>query len=170
MVEEEKAEKNICSLMAKLQVKNPTSQGAYGDTTSLKSGGFSNPWPDATKENVSPSHRRGNRPVPPMLRAVVEEGDTKDYLGKLRPENHLVPIKSYESMNYRELILGMAGVHAHLQQHNRVTYGYEQHCLFVKRKSVSFLYANSASVLYDRQVTDKVISGEFSDYRVAMPL
>lgn len=76
----------------------------------------------------------------------------------------LVPVKSYELMNYRELVLGMAGVHAHLLQCGRPVYGYEQHCLFVKRKSASFLYSNLASTLYDRYVTDKVLSGEFCDY------
>lgn len=67
-------------------------------------------------------------------------------------------------MNYRELVLGMAGVHAHLLQNGRPVYGYEQHCLFKKRKSAPFLYSNLASSSYDRYVTDKVISGEFWDF------
>lgn len=99
-----------------------------------------------------------------FTRSIVEHGDTKDYLGKLRPEAHLVPPKQYDQMNFRELILGMAGVHQHLVQQGRPTQGYELHTLFILRKSVSFLYTNSASVLYEKYVTDKVLSGEFIDY------
>lgn len=102
-------------------------------------------------------------------RAPVEPGDTKDYIGKLRPENHLVPLKTYDNMNYRELVLGMDGVHAHLIANNCCVSGYEAHAHFVKRKSVSFLYSNSASVLYDRYVTDRVISGEYLDYPSSCP-
>lgn len=67
-------------------------------------------------------------------------------------------------MNYRDLVLGMAGVHSHLLLHGRPVDGYLAHCLFVKRKSASFLYTNQASILYDRYVTDKVIAGEFKDF------
>lgn len=41
---------------------------------------------------------------------------------------------------------------------------YELHTLFILQKSVSFLYTNSASVLYEKSITDKVLSGEFLDY------
>lgn len=77
-------------------------------------------------------------------RNVVEPGDTKEYIGKLRPENHLVPQKTYENMNFRELVLGMDGVHSHLISNNRCVSGYEAHSHFVKRKSVNFLYSNIA--------------------------
>lgn len=97
-------------------------------------------------------------------RLVVEHGDSKDYLGKMRPESHLVPPKHYEAMNFRELLLGMAHVHQHLIQNGRPTHGYELHTMFILRKSVSFLYSNLASVLYEKYVTDKVLSGEFLDY------
>lgn len=63
-----------------------------------------------------------------------------------------------------DLVLGMAGVHSFLKQCNRPTAGYETHCMFIKRKAASFLYTNTANVLYDRFVTDKVISGEYHDY------
>lgn len=98
------------------------------------------------------------------FRTVVEPTDSKDYLCKLRAESHLTPKKSYESMNYRDLVLGMAGVHFHLLMNGYPVDGYEAHCLFVKRKSASFLYTNQASILYDRFVTDKVIAGEFKDF------
>lgn len=67
-------------------------------------------------------------------------------------------------MNYRDLVLGMASVHNHLLMNGRPVDGYEAHCLFVKRKSASFLYTNQASILYDWVVTDKVLSGEFKDF------
>lgn len=72
-------------------------------------------------------------------------------------------------MNYRELVLGMDGVHAHLLANNRCVSGYEAHALFVKRKSVTFLYSNMASILYDRYVSDRVISGEYLDYPSSCP-
>lgn len=102
-------------------------------------------------------------PSPPC-HYVVESTDSKEYLSRLHPEAHLPTITSYESMNYRDLVLGMSGVHAHLVYWGRPTRGYESHCTFVKRKAASFLYTNMANVLYDRMVTEKVISGEYDDF------
>lgn len=82
----------------------------------------------------------------------------------LHPEVHLPILKSYEKITYRDLVLDMAGVHAHLLHSGRPTAGYEAHCLFVKRKAASFLYSNLANILYNRFVTNKVISGEYTDF------
>lgn len=161
----EKAENRIASLMAKLKIgqQESGSEGKLGagmhDRNRTPTRGRGDTWKGDYYygDCASPS------PVP-GFKNVVESSDTKEYLGRLRPESHLVPVKNYEAMNYRELVLGMAGVHAHLLQNGRPVYGYEQHCLFIKRKSASFLYSNLASTLYDRYVTDKVISGEFWDY------
>lgn len=89
-----------------------------------------------------------------FIRSVVEQGDSKEYLGKLCPEAHLIPSKHYESINFREVLLGMSGVHQHLVNNSRPTQGYELHTQFILRKSVSFLYTNSASVLYEKYVKD----------------
>lgn len=161
----EKAENRIAALMAKLKIDPLTSSGE----NHIGAG--------APDKNRTPSRGRGDPckgdyyhgdssspSPPPGFKNVVEPNDTKEYLGRLRPEAHLVPVKIYEAMNYRELVLGMAGVHSHLLQNGRPVYGYEQHCLFIKRKSATFLYSNLASTLYDRYVTDKVLSGEFWDY------
>lgn len=159
----EKAESTIANLMSKLKI-NPEpardlSTGAQGRSSGTPTCSRGNPWQGDYYHDVSSS------PSPsPGHKNVIEPSDSKEYLGRLRPEAHLVPVKNYEAMNYRELVLGMAGVHSHLLQHGRPVYGYEQHCLFVKRKSASFLYSNLASTLYDRYVTDKVLSGEFYDY------
>lgn len=113
--------------------------------------------PDSSPDHTSPLFSSS-------FRTVVEASDSKEYLCKLRAESQLTPQKSYESMNYRDLVLGMAGVHNHLLLHGRPVDGYESHCLFVKRKSASFLYTNQASILYDRYVTDKILAGEFKDF------
>lgn len=101
---------------------------------------------------------------PSVLRQVVEVDDCKEYKSKLRPESHLIPAKTYEQMNYRDLVLGMAGVRSHLVHNNRPVIGYDSHCLFIKRKSATFLYSNIASILYDRFVSDRVLSGEYIDF------
>lgn len=46
-------------------------------------------------------------------------------------------------MNYRELVLGMAGVHSHLLQHGRPVYGYEQH--FIPKTQSSLLSIHKLS-------------------------
>lgn len=75
--------------------------------------------------------------------AIVKPGDGKEYVSKLRLENHLVPVKTYENVNFRELMLGMDGVHSHLLNNGRSVIGYESHCHFVRRKVVSFAFKPS---------------------------
>lgn len=157
-----RAEGQISGLMSKLSI---------GSSSPLhRQGRKSSPLPQVTGTQPSQSldHRvtfglnssyRGQ-----CLRPIVEESDSKDFIAKLPPEAHLILVKSYESMNYRELILGMDGVHFHLLNHGKPMSGYELHCNFVKRKSVNFLYSNLASVLYDKYVIDRVVSGEYIDY------
>lgn len=100
----------------------------------------------------------------PMYKYVVEATDSKEYLSRLYPGAHLPSVSSYEKMNYRDLVLGMVGVHSHLVYWGQPTRGYEAHCEFVKRKATSFLYTNMANVLYDRMVTENVIAGVYEDY------
>lgn len=97
-------------------------------------------------------------------RNVCEPTDSKEYISMLHPENHLPIVKSYETMTYRDLVLGMAGIHSHLVHAGRPTAGFDAHCLFIKRKAASFLYTNLANILYNRFVTNKVISGEYVDF------
>lgn len=150
----EKAESVIANLMSKLKLGPVDSSGdgagdgprdkaaARDKSMGTPSRGRGDLWNGDMQRGASP-----NIGFSSGLKNVVEPDDNKEYLRKLRPESHLVPIKNHESMNYRELVLGMVGVHAHLLQHGRPVYGYEQHCLFVKRKSVSFLYSNLAGDL-----------------------
>lgn len=164
------AEDEISGLMAQLSM-NSRPVNSSGDYSSgfrpsvYQSGMPKSPnTSHAAVGDVNPHWSNHDLAGPLFSRAVVERGDSKEYLGKMRPESHLVPPKPYESMNFRELLLGMSGVHQHLVQNGRPTHGYEMHTLFILRKSVSYLYTNAASVLYEKYVTDKVLSGEFLDY------
>lgn len=149
------AEKKITELMSQLELnesrreKKLSCRDSHGKPGAVL--------PDADTYHSGPFFRG-------PFRTIVEPTDGKDYLCKLRAESHLTPTKSFDSMNYRDLVLVMAGVHNHLLIHGRPVDGYEAHCLFVKRKSASFLYTNQASILYDRYVTDKILAGEFKDY------
>lgn len=67
-------------------------------------------------------------------------------------------------MNYRDSVLGMCGVYNHLLAHGRPVAGYVVHCTFVKRKALSFLYGNMANIMYNRFVTEGVITGEYVDF------
>lgn len=158
------AEDEISNLMAQLSVR-PKSRSVSGPNANLHHNMQRSPSQSHTGPGDGGTqwgNQDGNGAL--FIRSVVEQGDSKDYLGKLRPEVHLVPPKHYEAMNFRELMLGMAHVHHHLVQNGCPTHGYELHTMFILRKSVSFLYTNSASVLYEKYVTDKVVSGEFLDY------
>lgn len=149
------AERKITELMSQLHVSDSTRSRHLSRRDSR--GGSGVLLPDSTPDH--PSHFFDG-----PFRTIVEPTDFKEYLCKLRVESHLTPKKSFESMNYRDLVLGMAGVHNHLLINGRPVDGYETHCLFVKRKSASFLYTNQASILYDRFVTDKILAGEFKDF------
>lgn len=150
-----KAESTISKLLAQLHVGT----GTKGKNRRLSSP--AKPPPSWISAPVAAGHTYTSTP---SCLKVVEETDTRDYLSKLRPEQHLTPKKQYEAMNFREMVLGMACVHNHLVQHGRPTIGYDAHCLFIKRKACSFLYTNMANNLYDRYVTDRVMSGEYTDY------
>lgn len=148
-----KAESTITNLLSQLQI---------GSGTKLKRRVSS--LDHSMHGGRAPAASASSDPFIPSCLKVVEETDTRDYLSKLRPEHHIIPKKQFDSMNYRELVLGMSCVHSHLVQNGRPTRGYESHCLFIQRKACSFLYTNSANNLYDRYVTDRVMSGELDDY------
>lgn len=156
------AENTIVDLMAELHISD-SKHHASGKGVRRPSGSVFGG--DLTTNPIrSPGHDLSFTHHPPFLCQVIEESDGKEYISKLRPESHLVPSKTYEQMNYRDLVLGMAGVRSHLVFNYRLVMGYDSHCLFVKRKSTTFLYTNMASILYDRFVTDRVISGEYADF------
>lgn len=168
-----RAESQITGLMAQLQLgsggQRRRSSPLPASTCVPNSGEFGSP-PTSKPPTVDPS-AMGDPSVHPILghysRPIVDSSDGKEYVSKLRMENHLVPVKPYDQVNYRELMLGMDGVHSFLISSGRAVMGYESHCHFIRRKAVSFLYTNLACVLYDKYVTDRVISGEFYDYPAA---
>lgn len=176
-----RAEDQISGLMAQLDIgggsqrRRSSPLPASASKQDIPSSPAVRPTP-SRGSNVPPTFVTSGVPDEPILsmnpllghghfsRPIVDEHDSKEYLSKLRIENHLVPVKSYELVNYRELMLGMDGVHSHLINNGRSVIGYEAHCHFIRRKSVSFLYSNLACVLYDRYVTDRIVNGELLDY------
>lgn len=95
-----KAENTIASLMSKLKLgpsditrDKPAAPHDRSDGTPSR--GRGDPWNgDMYRGTTSP-----NAGPSPGLKNVVEPDDSKEYLGWLRPEAHLVPIKNYEVMN-----------------------------------------------------------------------
>lgn len=93
------AEDKISSLMAQLSVKPKTRQNSGAQPSHIaipRSPGHS---PPMLGESGS---QWDNQDLGAAIftRSVVEQGDSKEYLGKLRPESHLVPSKHYEAMNF----------------------------------------------------------------------
>lgn len=118
------AENKICELMSQLHMSESSRERKLSRRDSRAGSGLLLP-------DVSPD------PHSHLFRTVVVPTDSKDYLSKLRAEAHLTPLKNYEAMNYRDLVLGMAGVHNHLLFHGHPVDGYEAHCLFENQRHSS---------------------------------
>lgn len=87
-------------------------------------------------------------------------------LSKLRPEAFCATPKSYEKLTFRELIRGCIKVMMYLRCHNvEIEEGYLLHLAFIMDKAaIPGVYTTEGLVLYEREVTSKVIRGESSDW------
>lgn len=86
-------------------------------------------------------------------------------LCKLRPEAYCSTPKPYEKLTFRELIRGCVKVTMYLRMCSVNIEGYLLHMAFIMDKAaIPGVYTTEGLVLYEREVTSKVIRGELSDW------
>lgn len=87
-----------------------------------------------------------------------------DKLSKLRPEYYCDPAKSFEKMTFRELIRGCVKVLSFLRGSQVNVDGYLSHLAFLLDKASMGVYTTEGLVLYERNVTTKVLDGVIIDW------
>lgn len=87
-----------------------------------------------------------------------------DKLCKLRPEYYCDPTKSYEKMSFRELVRGCTRVLSFLRASKTNVDGYLSHLNFILDKASMGVYTTEGLVLYERNVTTKVLDGVILDW------
>lgn len=86
-------------------------------------------------------------------------------LCKLRPETYCCSPKSYEKLTFRELVRGCVKVMMYLRTCDIDVEGYLLHLAFIMDKAaIPGVYTTEGLVLYERELTNKVIRGELSDW------
>lgn len=86
-------------------------------------------------------------------------------LSKLCPEAFCSAPKTYDKITFRELIRGCTKVMMYLRYFNVDIDGYLLHLSFIMDKAaIPGVYTTEGLVLYEREVTSKVIRGELSDW------
>lgn len=86
-------------------------------------------------------------------------------LCKLRPEAYCSTPKSYDKLTFRELTRGCVKVMMYLRSQGINVDGYLLHMSFVMDKAaIPGVYTTEGLVLYEREVTSKVIRGELTDW------
>lgn len=98
---------------------------------------------------------------PSELRGV---SSLADKLSKLRPEYFCDPEKTYDKMTFRELIRGCTKVMSFLRSSNVNVDGYLSHLSFLLDKAAMGVYTTEGLVLYERNVTTKVLDGVILDW------
>lgn len=86
-------------------------------------------------------------------------------LSKLHPETYCSSPKPYDKLTFRELIRGCVKVMMYLRTCEVDVEGYLLHMAFIMDKAaIPGVYTTEGLVLYEREVTSKVIRGELSDW------
>ena len=90
-------------------------------------------------------------------------------LSKLKATTHLSEQKPAEKITYREFICAMTKVLKFLCDTGIDPSNYISHMNFIATKAALNLYATDAIVKYEEAVTERVISGQYSDWSSADP-
>lgn len=114
---------------------------------------------------LQPSHKTlgtaGVHDTSPELHGV---STLSDKLCKLRPEYYCDPPKVYDKLSFRELIRGCTRVLSFLRASGINVDGYLAHLNFILDKASMGVYTTEGLVLYERNVTTKVLDGVILDW------
>ena len=115
---------------------------------------------------VTPAHRT---PSAASAFSPQRPKEDKEFLSKLQALSHLTEPKPVEKITYREFMCALTKVLKVLTELNIDPSHYAAHMGFIAGKAALNLYATDALIKYDAAVTEKVISGQYSDWVAADP-
>ena len=106
----------------------------------------------------------------PLSAAYMQRSkEEKDTLSKLKALNHLPESKPAEKVTYREFICAMTKVLKLINELGIDSHNYIAHMCFIATKAAKNVYATDALIKYDEDITDRVITGQYSDWVPADP-
>ena len=112
------------------------------------------------------SHRAS---TPAAVFSPQRPKEEKEVLSKLQAISHLAEPKAIEMITYRDFIYAMTRVLKTLTELEIDPRHYAAHMSFIASKAALNLYATDALIKYEAGVTERVISGQYTDWVVADP-
>ena len=140
----------------------PPATGIAASMLAVAQGRSPGPTADATPAPVG-----GQAGLPTAF--VQRSREEKEMLSKLQALSHLSVPKSVEKVTYREFICSMTKVLKLITEFGIDPQNYVFHMSFIAIKAATNSYATDALISYEQAVTDRVISGQYSDWSAADP-